>query len=238
MFGQMMAGVDDDYVRYVMRAQVQVLEQIEHDEQIEQARLGSGRVRRRRPTRCRARRRSREPPGPPGSTGPPMDRPRTAPTRTGPTAPHPLPPPGTAVARTTAGHTAADARTAATTAAKTAAKTAGRDRREPRRTRLGGDRRRGATQDAGRRPRPPDRPTRSGRGRAWPDPAAVASRRPRRPAGRDAAGPAGQARRPREARPQRSVLVRERQEVQALPRPLSDARPLCHCHAPETRCGI
>jgi preprotein translocase subunit SecA len=40
MFGQMMAGVDDDYVRYVMRAQVQVLEQIDHDEQIEQARLG------------------------------------------------------------------------------------------------------------------------------------------------------------------------------------------------------
>ena len=40
MFGQMMAGVDDDYVRYVMRAQVQVLEQIDHDEQIEAARLG------------------------------------------------------------------------------------------------------------------------------------------------------------------------------------------------------
>ncbi|HEY2428052.1 MAG TPA: preprotein translocase subunit SecA, partial [Acidimicrobiales bacterium] len=40
MFGQMMAGVDDDYVRYVMRAQVQVLEQIDHDEQVEAARLG------------------------------------------------------------------------------------------------------------------------------------------------------------------------------------------------------
>ena len=40
MFGQMMSGVDDDYVRYAMRAQVQVLEQIEHDEQVEQARLG------------------------------------------------------------------------------------------------------------------------------------------------------------------------------------------------------
>jgi preprotein translocase subunit SecA len=40
MFGQMMSGVDDDYVRYAMRAQVQVLEQIEHDEQLEQARLG------------------------------------------------------------------------------------------------------------------------------------------------------------------------------------------------------
>ncbi|HVM67445.1 MAG TPA: SEC-C metal-binding domain-containing protein, partial [Acidimicrobiales bacterium] len=40
MFGQMMSGVDDDFVRYVMRAQVQVLEQIEHDEQVEQARLG------------------------------------------------------------------------------------------------------------------------------------------------------------------------------------------------------
>jgi preprotein translocase subunit SecA len=40
MFGQMMSGVDDDFVRYVMRAQVQVLEQIEQDEQLEQARLG------------------------------------------------------------------------------------------------------------------------------------------------------------------------------------------------------
>src|SRR5579864_3833036 len=40
MFGQMMSGVDDDFVRYVMRAQVQVLEQIEQDEQVEQARLG------------------------------------------------------------------------------------------------------------------------------------------------------------------------------------------------------
>jgi len=40
MFGQMMAGVDDDYVRYVMRAQVQVLDEIDQSEQIEEARLG------------------------------------------------------------------------------------------------------------------------------------------------------------------------------------------------------
>ena len=40
MFGQMMSGVDDDYVRYVMRAQVQVLEEAEHAEAVEDARLG------------------------------------------------------------------------------------------------------------------------------------------------------------------------------------------------------
>jgi len=40
MFGQMVAGIDDDYVRYVMRAQVQVLDEIDHSEQIEAAKLG------------------------------------------------------------------------------------------------------------------------------------------------------------------------------------------------------
>jgi preprotein translocase subunit SecA len=33
MFGQMMASIDDDYVRYVMRAQVQVLDQPEEQSQ-------------------------------------------------------------------------------------------------------------------------------------------------------------------------------------------------------------
>ncbi|HWW52268.1 MAG TPA: preprotein translocase subunit SecA [Acidimicrobiales bacterium] len=33
MFGQMMASIDDDYVRYVMRAQVQVLDQVEEQAQ-------------------------------------------------------------------------------------------------------------------------------------------------------------------------------------------------------------
>jgi len=40
MFGQMMAGIDDDYVRYVMRAQVQVLEQVDQAAQVEAARMG------------------------------------------------------------------------------------------------------------------------------------------------------------------------------------------------------
>ena len=40
MFGQMMAGVDDDYVRYVMRAQVQVLDEAEHAHDVEEAREG------------------------------------------------------------------------------------------------------------------------------------------------------------------------------------------------------
>jgi len=40
MFGQMMAGIDDDYVRYVMRAQVQVLQEIDQAAQLEQAKLG------------------------------------------------------------------------------------------------------------------------------------------------------------------------------------------------------
>jgi preprotein translocase subunit SecA len=40
MFGQMMSGVDDDFVRYVMRAQVQVLEQVAEAEQVEAARMG------------------------------------------------------------------------------------------------------------------------------------------------------------------------------------------------------
>jgi len=40
MFGQMMSGIDDDYVRYVMRAQVQVLQEIDQASQLEQAKLG------------------------------------------------------------------------------------------------------------------------------------------------------------------------------------------------------
>ncbi|MFI5042110.1 MAG: preprotein translocase subunit SecA, partial [Acidimicrobiales bacterium] len=40
MFGQMMSGVDDDYIRYVMRAQVQVLDEINAAEQVEEAKLG------------------------------------------------------------------------------------------------------------------------------------------------------------------------------------------------------
>jgi preprotein translocase subunit SecA len=33
MFGQLMAGIDDDYVKIVMHAQVQVLEQVQPDDQ-------------------------------------------------------------------------------------------------------------------------------------------------------------------------------------------------------------
>jgi preprotein translocase subunit SecA len=40
MFGQMMSGIDDDYVRYVMRAQVQVLQEVEQAEMVEDAKLG------------------------------------------------------------------------------------------------------------------------------------------------------------------------------------------------------
>jgi len=40
MFGQMMGGIDDDYLRYVMRAQVQVLEQTTEAALVEDAKLG------------------------------------------------------------------------------------------------------------------------------------------------------------------------------------------------------
>ncbi|GAC1598751.1 MAG: preprotein translocase subunit SecA [Acidimicrobiales bacterium] len=40
MFGQMMSGIDDDYIRYVMRAQVQVLDEAEHAHDVEAAREG------------------------------------------------------------------------------------------------------------------------------------------------------------------------------------------------------
>jgi preprotein translocase subunit SecA len=38
MFGQLMSGIDDDYVKIVMHAQVQVLEQVTPDESTELAR--------------------------------------------------------------------------------------------------------------------------------------------------------------------------------------------------------